>query len=293
MRSFLKRIQSDLIDARWNIGFAEVDNDLNLRNIRYLKHNFRFTESWFADPFVIEETDSEYIVLAEEMQVNKKGRIVRLIVRKSDFLLLDCQVLLDLDTHLSFPNFIKTQDGIFLYPENGASGQLTFYKYGETLEKVSQLQNTEVYDSTIFFLDGFYWLLCTQEPNPNGNILSVFSSKEPISGYQKIQEIEFPDNIARRAGNVFCWKENLISPAQVCNKYYGEGISLQQITVEGNKLSLKEIKRIYPKGRMLSPGFHTWNYLPKTKNTVVIDGYRFGWKFFHDLFFKAKGLKEM
>ena len=123
--------------------------------------------------------------------------------------------------------------------------------------------------------------------------MSVFSSKEPISGYQKIQEIEFPDNIARRAGNVFCWKENLISPAQVCNKYYGEGLSFQQIEMKEGKISLKEIKRMYPKGKMLSPGFHTWNLLPVSPAKVVVDGYRFGNRHFHDFYFKIRGVEEM
>lgn len=294
MKQFLKKCQSNLIDARWNIGIADVDDNLNLHNIRYVKHDHSFRESWFADPFVVEETEEAYIILAEEMLVAKsRGRIVRLSVQKSDMKLVNFEVLLDLDTHLSFPNFIKTEDGIFLYPENGASGRLTFYKYGKTLEKCGVVLEEPVYDSTICRLGDLYFLLATGEANPNGDTLSVYWSGEPLSGYKKIQEIKFSDNIARRAGNVFEHNGKLVSPAQVCNKYYGEGLSFQQIEMKEGKISLKEIKRMYPKGKMLSPGFHTWNLLPVSPAKVVVDGYRFGNRHFHDFYFKIRGLEEM
>ena len=228
------------------------------------------------------------------MQVlRSKGRIVRLTVRKSDMFLTDCEVLLDIETHLSFPNFLKVGPDVFIYPENGASGTLSCYKYGNTLEKCGVVLNQPVYDSTICLADGVYYLLCTEKTNPNGNILSVYGSSNPFSGYEKIQEIVFSDSIARRAGNVFHWNGNLISPAQICNKYYGEGLSFQQIAVKGGKLAFREIKRMYPKGGMLSPGLHTWNFLPVSKNMIVIDGYKFGSKLFHDFYFKIRGFKEM
>ena len=294
MKSFLKEYQSRLIDARWNIGIAETDDGLTIRNVRYVRHNHKFNESWFADPFVIEETDNDYIILAEEMLVDKsRGRIVRLTVNKTDMGLSDFEVLLDLDTHLSFPNFIKTEEGVFLYPENGASGELSFYRYGKTLEKCGTVLSEAVFDSTIFCFDGYCYLLATEAANPNGNILSVFRSSSPLSGYEKTQEISFSDNIARRAGNVFMNRGRLISPAQVCNKYYGEGLSFQEITVKDGLLSLKETKRVLPRGKMLSPGFHTWNCLPLSRNKVVVDGYRFGSRLFHDFYFKLRGLKEM
>ena len=294
MKSLLKEYQSRLIDARWNIGIAETNDDLTIRNIRYIKHNHKFNESWFADPFVIEETDRDYIILAEEMLVDKsRGRIVRLTVNKTDMELSDFDVLLDLDTHLSFPNYIKTEDGVFIYPENGASGELSFYRYGKTLEKCGKVLEEAVFDSTIFSVEGSYYLLATEVANPNGNVLSVFVSGKPLSGYRKIQEISFSDNIARRAGNVFMNRGRLISPAQVCNKYYGEGLSFQEITVKDGRLSLEETKRMFPQGKMLSPGFHTWNFLPVSRNKVVVDGYRFGSKFFHDFYFKIRGLEEM
>ncbi|MBQ2492882.1 MAG: hypothetical protein II527_06075 [Bacteroidales bacterium] len=294
MKQFLKKCQANLIDARWNIGIADVDEELNIYNIRYVRHGHSFRESWFADPFVIDETDRDYIILAEEMLVNKsRGRIVRLTVNKADMGLSDFEVLLDLDTHLSFPNHIKTKDGIFLYPENGASGELSFYRYGKTLEKCGVILEKAVYDSTICRIGDDYYLLATEFANPNGNVLSVFISDNPLSGYRKIQEISFPDNIARRGGNVFVNKGQFISPAQVCNKYYGEVLSFQTIEIKDGKISLKEFKRIYPEGKMLSPGFHTWNFLPVSPNKVVVDGYRFGSKFFHDMYFKIRGLKEM
>lgn len=78
----------------------------------------------------------------------------------------------------------------------------------------------------------------------------------------------------------------MISPAQVCSHNYGEGVSFQEISFTGDKIQLNEIKRLYPPTKMYSEGFHTFNVFG---DKVVIDGYRYGSKFLHDLYFKIRG----
>ena len=141
-------------------------------------------------------------------------------------------------------------------------------------------------DATIFKYEDSFYMLFTIGENCNGNILQIYRSNQPLSGYISHQEIKFDDNIARRAGNIFTWKGHLISPAQVCSHNYGEGVSFQEISFTGDKIQLNEIKRLYPPTKMYSEGFHTFNVFG---DKVVIDGYRYGSKFLHDLYFKIRG----
>ena len=86
--------------------------------------------------------------------------------------------------------------------------------------------------------------------------------------YEKKQDICFVDNIARGAGHIFKYGNHWIRPAQICNNDYGEGICLQKIVTEGEKIILQEIKRILPPSKEYADGFHTYNVL-------LIDWYYF------------------
>lgn len=69
--------------------------------VRWMKHQHR--GGWFADPFVLEVTDTTISLLAEEFRFKTgKGRIVRLDVDRETLELEEVTVLID-DCHLSFP----------------------------------------------------------------------------------------------------------------------------------------------------------------------------------------------
>ena len=223
------------------------------------------------------------------------GRICKLIVDKKDCRLIRNETLLDLDTHLSFPNVFSSGGDTFIYPENSASGLLTFYRLavGDSLEKKIVLP-IPLIDPVLYHInDGEVLLLGTlpEENNGNGNVLHIYKSGQQFGPYKEIQQISFKDNIARRAGNVFEWNGKVISPAQICNKHYGEGISLQELVFsEDGLLSIKEIKRLEAKKVTKMTGFHTYNVFG---NKVVIDGYHYGNNFIHDIYFKIRGLKNL
>lgn len=178
---------------------------------------------------------------------------------------------------------------LYVYPENAAAGNTQYYTYGKRLENPEILSELPLADPSIFQLEGKYYMFATLTEECNGNRLRIYQSSNPLRGYKEIQQIRFHDNIARRAGNVFEWNGHLISPAQVCNNDYGEGVSLQLLEVNDGKISLKEIKRMMPPTKEYPEGFHTYNVYKN--NVVVIDGYRYGCKFLHDWYFKIRKQK--
>lgn len=283
--STIRKILQRYVLQDWNIAIAERNDDLSLKNIRWMKHNYN--DRWFADPFIIDDTEDAYIVLVEEyMHATRLGRLARLTVSKKDCCLLKNETILDIETHLSFPNPIIVDGKVYIYPENGAAGNTKYYAYGKELKQEGVLSELPLADATITEIKGQYYILATLGEECNGNNLRVYKSNAPLSGYMECQQIRFQDNTARRAGNVFEWNGQLISPAQVCNNDYGEGVSLQVLEENDGQISLKEIKRMMPPTKDYPEGFHTYNVYKD--NVVVIDGYRYGSKFLHNLYFKIR-----
>ena len=283
----IRRLLNKYVYQIWYIAIADIGNDLEPKNIKWMKHDYK--DRWFADPFIIDETEHHYIVLAEEfIYATRLGRLARLTIDKDTCRLVKNETILDLSTHLSFPNPIIVDGQKYVYPENAKSGNTKVYKYGQDLKQCGILSDFPLADATITEIDGAHFLFATVGKDCNGNVLNVYRSKTPLSGYTLTQSIEFDDNIARRAGNVFNWKGKMISPAQVCNKDYGEGVSFQELTAINGRVTLKEIKRLPPPTKLYPEGFHTYNVF---KDKVIIDGYKFGSKFLHDLYFKIRTRK--
>ncbi len=284
MKGLLNRLLFKFIHQQWNIAIAERDNNLRLKNIHWIKHSY--SDRWFADPFIISESRDSYIVLVEEfMRDSKKGRLARLTISKGDFRILSNETVLDLPTHLSFPNPISVDGEMYIYPENGQSGKTLYYEYGETLHNPQELSPLPLADAVIFKNENTYYLLYTIGKECNGNVLQVACADTLFGNYKHIQEIKFSDNIARRAGNVFEWEGRIISPAQVCNKEYGEGVSLQEIVFVGDDIQIKEITRLEPPTKDYPDGFHTYNVF---KNQVVIDGYIYKYPFLRSMYYKLR-----
>ena len=284
-RNFLNKLLFKYIYRQWNIAIASVSEDLTPTKARWIKHTYK--DRWFADPFILYETNKEYIILAEEyIRDDKKARLARLTVNKKDCTLLKNETILNLPTHLSFPNFISINGKTYIYPENGRSGSTDYYEYGEELKRVGVLSPLPLADAVIQKIGDLNFMFFTIGKECNGNKLIVYSSENSFGPYHPFQEIFFIFYIARRAGRFFYWKGKLVSPAQVCNNAYGEALSLQEVIYKDNKFFFKEIKRIYPNSEIFPHGLHTYNTLGEH---VVIDGYKYDYPLISKLYFKIRG----
>ncbi len=274
LKKHIRRLLFKFIHQQWNIAIAELNTDLTLKNVRWLKH--AYSDRWFADPFIIAETKDMFTVLVEEyMRDEKKGRIACLTISKKDCSLFDNKTILDLPSHLSFPIYMISGNHIYVYPENGASGKTMYYEFKEnSLNNPKLFSELPLADPVVFYQNDSYYLLYTiGDKGCNGNELLISIADKPMGPYTPYASAIFEDNIARRAGNIFEWNGRLISPAQVCNKQYGEGVSLQEIIFDDSKhIKFKEIKRLYPFNKEYSEGLHTYNVF---NNYVVIDGYKY------------------
>lgn len=274
------RLKDQLIhyikDTKYNIGFIDgnlkdVIEESRSIKVNWLKHTYK--DRWFADPFILDVTDNEIWVLVEEWYdpINR-GRISKLIIDKQTYKLKDILVLLELESHLSFPAIRRAQDGIYIYPENSVTGKLTEYKYipeKEKLEVSSVIANEALTDAIQTDIFGERFLFSTRLPDANGKDLYIYQYSEKTKTFKEVSQYHYNENLSRSAGDFFRYGENVYRPSQVCIKSYGDAVSIQEVNYSNGQYSEKEIRRIYSPHPDLDLGFHTFNTY---KGVIVVDG---------------------
>jgi hypothetical protein len=73
----------------------------------------------------------------------------------------------------------------------------------------------------------------------------------------------------------------------VCNEDYGEAVSIQEIKINSNNITINEVKRLMPQSKKYKHGFHTYNVW---SNKVIIDGYYYACQLLRTLYYKIRKL---
>lgn len=264
----------------WNLGFIEEGLKDTLTNKNPKIHWVKkcINDRWFADPFILDVTDSEIIILAEEYCYNvRRGRIARVVIDRKTYEEKYFEIILELSTHLSFPFIIRQKGKIYLMPENSASGSSTVYEYEDVSRKLTPLHHLAeepFTDATIFEIENKSYLCTTMLPDTNSTSVKIYSfDNENLKVQNRIATIEFPIVCGRNAGEVFEVDGQLYRPAQDCTLCYGHGVILQKMTMKDGKWVFVDVNTIYPKTFKYNQGIHTFN---NYKGLIVIDarGYR-------------------
>lgn len=270
---YIKKLYHKITLDKWNIAFVENTIEEIIKGeplkLKWLEHNYK--DRWFADPFILNVTDQEIIVLVEEFYdpINR-GRISKLTIDKHSKQLKTITSILELDSHLSFPAIWRNNNHIYIYPENSRANNLTLYEYNpdnDNLKKKETITQLPLTDAVMTVLFGSRFIFSTKLPNPNNNILDIY-----LYNNKKIEKHSttiFQDNTARMAGDFFTYNNKIYRPAQVCNNNYGEALSIQEVTLVNNKFHFKEIRRLTSPNPNFKLGFHTFNQF---KNCIVVDG---------------------
>lgn len=281
----------------WAIGFVENGLDgvfSDKPKYMWVKNPYA-EECWFADPFILDVTDTTITLLVEEMRYTiPKGRIAKLMIDRGTMTITDMKIILEEPTHLSFPNILRENGKIYVYPENHDSGELNLYEYDEGKEqlvKVRTLCKQPLTDAVMTDVFGKQQIYSTQMPNPNGSVLNIYEANEKGLFIQS-QSITFADKHARMAGQFFIYKDKIYRPAQDCNKVYGGAVILDEVSNNGSVVQMKSYKILRSKHPQLTRGMHTFNTY---KNVGVVDvhGY-YGWLgrlIFNLVMFKKKVMR--
>ena len=260
---YLKNLYNKLILHRWDLGFVlspmdEVLGGEKLQVERVISH---YRNRWFADPFILLYDEDEIVLLVEDYwDSDCLGRISKLVIDRHKYEIKDVKVILQLDSHLSFPAIMRVEGKIYIYPENSREGGLWLYEYNpktDECKKIEQLSCQPLTDAVITNLFGKRQIFSTKEPNPNKNILDIYDWNEERKTFEHSGNAIFNENIARNAGDFFEYKGTIYRSAQECNGMYGHAVSIQKVEKSGNNYQFTEVRRIMsPKGAF---GIHTFN----------------------------------
>lgn len=255
-----------LLHYTWDLAYGDYNERIiyhGLDGVRFHVVKNPYKKKWFADPFILEETDKELHLLVEEFDSDiKRGRIAHLSIDKKNAIVTDCKIILDLPTHLSFPAIYRVGEEIFVHPENFHSGKSYMYKYDQARDMLVEpvcVCDDPISDAVIIRKGEQYEMFATREPNPNGNILIQYKSEDLTGPYKEIGQIIYDGNHARMAGAFISSESGLVRPAQNCNGAYGRAV----LFMDGKTI----ITELRPEGVKYA-GIHTFNMMD---NTFVID----------------------
>ena len=264
-----------LSKTKYEIGFifSEPKNVLentSALNVRFLRHHYH--DRWFADPFILHVDKDSVVLLVEEFLYNKtKGRIARLTIDRHTCKLRRNEVVLELNSHLSFPFILRENDSIFICPENSGAGVWNKYEYDPVTNSVTRCFPLIPLPLTDAVFDKDGRVFSTQLPFPNGSSLNVFEFFPP--DYKETSTVEFRERVARNAGGFFRIDDRWFRPAQECNDHYGHAVVFQEVLFENGSWTFKEIRRLTSPHPTLDCGCHTFNTFHDI-SVIDVYGYR-------------------
>lgn len=225
-------LKQKLAHYSWEIAYGVFSERIitnGLQGIELHVVNNPYKNKWFADPFILEE-DIDYIhFLVEEFDYAVgRGRIARIKVRKKDNKIIECSIILDIPTHLSFPAIYQIDDEVYVHPENSASRASYMYRYDRKSDKLVEpimVVDEPIVDAIIRKDNYVYRMYATRVPDPNGCVLHEYVAKSFFGPYKHVSEDIFINNSARMAGNFMVLTNGqIVRPAQDCLRGYGNAV---------------------------------------------------------------------
>jgi len=266
---WFKKVYRSIVAHWWKLAIIEnsIKGVIEHEDLRFINVKYPFHNRWYADPFILDYDDQEIILLVEDYSdTDKKGKISKLTIIRETMKLKDVKIILELDTHLSFPVIVRKGEKVFFYPENSEANSLDLYEYDlktDQCVKVRQLSNESMADAIISYFNSEKFLFSTKG---NGNVLDVYKFDMQKKSFNYYTNVTFKERIARNAGDFFECNGSIYRSAQECNQMYGHAISLQKIDYKDGAFQMNEVRRILPpKGAF---GIHTLNTY---KGLTVVD----------------------
>lgn len=280
----LLKVWSLFTRKSYRIGFLREDevflnDEVRSKRVKWLKMP-HYNGGWFADPFVLNVHPNCIEVLAEEYKYElSRGILSHLMIDIIDgeFVLREVTPILQLDTHLSFPNYIIENNKIYVYPENYESGSLKIYEYETQSRKLINprlMVEEPIVDSAIVKVGDVYYLFGTINDGTGLDTtkkVEVYKSGALFGPYTHTQTIINEYREERGAGSIYKDNQgNYVRPVQCCNSRYGESLKLKYLIFGEEGASEKEFYHMKPiAGMKNSLCLHTFNMLD---SFVAIDG---------------------
>ena len=229
------------IDATFSIGILLGEDPFHLREVPEIHNPVLKAEdvtdadaSLVADPFIIRGDGIWYMFFEVMNKQSGYGEIGYAVSRDAKTWEYK-QIVLKEPFHLSYPHVFLYENNYYMIPESNAETSIRLYKsidfptvwqYEATL-----LEGLHFKDSSIFQHDGTWWMFSETDPIRDGTLRLYESSAltGPWKEHPMSPIIVGNDNIARSAGKVLFFQDNLFRVAQDDWPTYGNRVRIFQI----------------------------------------------------------------
>lgn len=285
MKRLIIRLINKLYVKQWQIGVCRSD----IKDI-IISKTFNPEISWLpldnleyfhADPFILRSNDGYLNIFFESYNFDDCYGRISLMKIDENFKQMECKVLLDTKSHLSYP-FLFTEDNkTYMFPEAGHSGRLSCYEYNSENESIKFLKvilDLPLLDSTILKHNNKYWLFGTMTGKDSNGKLYIYFSDNLLGPYTPHPEnpVKNSKNGSRPAGNFIIIDGVIYRPSQNCANQYGESITINKVQIldehhfsEESYMKICMNRSNYESDKILT--IHTINVFG---NIIVVDGVR-------------------
>lgn len=276
-----KRFEFMLVKEHWFIGIRRRTGEFALDSLSQKSFSVLNSgkEKFYADPFLFEWNNENYLFY-EELCYSKKIGKISCSKLLDDGSLTDSKVVLNKDYHLSYPMVFEFEGVIYMIPETASNRTIELYRAVQfpevwVLEKVL-FSNVRAVDTTLYYDGNTYWMF-TNIAHRKGNTyddLHVFYAQSPLGEWfpHPLNPVVSDVRKARPAGHLFELGTRLIRPAQDCAVRYGHRLMFSEIDVlSETDYRERTIGFLNPTWRRGNLATHTINYNDKF---AVIDGKR-------------------
>ena len=266
---FLKRnLENTYSFEQWGLLF-DIKKEISKSMWRY-KKILPPKDRFWADPHIV-TMDKNYFIFIEEYIYNQsKGHIAVIKMDKDgnhDYL----GKVLEKDYHLSYPFVFEFKNNFYMIPETESNNNIELYKCVDFPKKWEYhgeiMSNVSAVDTTIFNHDNKWWMFTGIKENigsSNSDELFLFHSDNPLTDkWEPHSKNPIISDVrqARPAGKIFSFKDKLYRPSQNSSKFYGYGISINQINnITKNEYEETSITSILPDWDKNITRVHTFAY---------------------------------
>ena len=266
---FLKRnLKNSYSFEQWGLLF-DIKNEISKSMWRY-KKILPPKDRFWADPHII-SMDKNYFIFIEEYVYSKsKGHIALIKMDKEgnyDYL----GKILEKDYHLSYPFVFQLENNFYMIPETESNNNIELYKCTDFPKKWEYhgeiMNNVNAVDTTIFNYNDKWWMFTGMKENlgsSNSDELFLFHSDNPLSNdWESHSNNPIISDVrqARPAGKIFSFKDDIYRPSQNSSKFYGYGISVNQINnITKNEYQETIVTSILPNWDNNISRVHTFAY---------------------------------
>jgi len=257
---FLKKIAIEaLIPVQWVIVYKNK-NETKWRKIIPDSKVFQ------ADPFLVYK-DDKYYVFYEELKFDDYHgylRVAELDVANGK--LLNDQIILKLDNHLSFPNVFEENGCYYMIPECADSNAIDLYECTEFpyvwQKKQTLIDNIHAVDTTPLKTQEGWYLFTTEivKGAECNDELSIYKSANIFNQpFEKLYDQPVISDVtnARMAGHFIQRGADFYRVSQNCGKRYGHQTNINKVLQIEGGYQEETIEVIKPSFGAL--GFHTYN----------------------------------